>query len=450
MGGRQSLAIIGSGIAGLGCAHFLQHSYDLTVFEADRRIGGHAHTVWAGNDPHRCPVDTGFMVFNKVTYPHLTRLFTELDVPIRPTDMSFSVQSLTDGLEYCGSSMNLLFSQRRNLLSPRFWGFLNRIHRFNREAVEALQDSEWDGISLGDYVERRQYGRDFLHWYLLPMSGAVWSAEPAEMLTFPATTLLRFFHNHGFLGLHTQHPWWTVQGGSEQYVQRLTHSFQDRLRMNTPVTEVRRSGGRAQIRLTGGATEVFDHVVLATQADQALRLLGDATIEEQRLLGAFQYSSNLATLHTDASVMPKNKRAWAAWNQRLERKPSGERHCHTVYWMNQLQALGPVENYFVSLNGDHAINPSRVKTRLNYRHPLFDRAAVAAQPGLRALNQRPGPPPVLFCGSYFRYGFHEDALGSAMDVVESLTGAPAWTHSTTAARPQVGNIRPWKVDVSAP
>ena len=332
----SSLAIIGTGIGGLGCAHFLHRHFELTLFEQNSYVGDHTNTVSAlePGTGRSVPIDTGFMVFNKVTYPHLTRLFTELDVPIKRTEMSFSVRHADTGLEFAGSSLNHLFAQRRNLLRPRFWRMLSAINRFNSEAVAALEDPAIQDETLGAYVKRRGYGDDFFNLYLVPMSSAVWSTPPALMLEFPATTLLRFFHNHGFLGLSTQHPWWTVEGGAKTYVAKITAPWQDRIRLDQPATRVVRTPRGVVIMTASGQAQVFDHVILACHGDQALRLLANPTLAEARVLSAFRYQSNMATLHTDASVMPRTRLAWSSWNYELNREKSGRVSSATHYWMN--------------------------------------------------------------------------------------------------------------------
>ena len=272
----KRLAIIGTGIAGLGCAHFLHRRYALTLYEKNDHAGGHANTVMVAEPQRTVPVDTGFMVFNRVTYPHLTRLFEELGVAVKPTDMSFSVMHRPTGLEYCGSSLNHLFAQRRNLLRPRFWRMVRQINRFNTEAVAALADPQYENHTLGDYVRERGYGEDFLELYLVPMSSAVWSTPPALMREFPAVTLLRFFHNHGFLGLHTQHPWLTVVNGAKAYVERIIAPFRQVIRLQRGAASVRREGGAVRVTDTAGQAETFDHVILASHADESLRMLADA------------------------------------------------------------------------------------------------------------------------------------------------------------------------------
>ena len=424
-----SLAIVGSGIAGLGCAHFLRHAHDVTVFEQDPRIGGHSHTVDVPEPGtgREVAFDTGFMVFNLVTYPHLTRLFRELGVPVKPTSMSFSVRHTASGLEYCGSSLNHLFAQRRNLLRPRFWRLLRAINRFNGEAVAALEDPAAATESLGEFVRRRGYGQDFLDLYLVPMSSAVWSTPPELMLAFPATTLLRFFHNHGFLGLHTQHPWWTVDGGARAYVEKLTAGWRDRIRTGCPVTRVRRGGGGVELTTGDGQTARFDRVILACHGDQALRLLADPTPAERRVLAEFRYQPNPATVHTDARVMPRARLAWSSWNYEINPGPDGRPATATHYWMNSLQGVSQRENYFVSIGRPEAIDPARVLRRIAYEHPLFSLGAVRAQGEIPALNAAAqGSTETYYAGAWQRYGFHEDGLLSAVRVAELLLGRDPW------------------------
>jgi predicted NAD/FAD-binding protein len=427
-------AIIGTGIAGLGTAHFLHRAGDeITCFGGEAHVGGHSNTVDA-TEPgtgRQLPIDTGFMVFNRVTYPQLCRLFDELQVPIKPTDMSFAVKDVDRRLEWCGSSLNHLFAQRKNLLSPRFIRMLLAVNRFNREAVEALErDPLLERESLGDYVRRRGYGKDFWDLYLVPMSSAVWSTPPDQMIAFPAASLLRFFHNHGFLGLHTQHPWWTVDGGSREYVRRLVEPFAHRIRPGCAAARVVRHGpGKGVTVLTAdGGSHSFDRVVLATHGDEALRLLINPTPDEQRLLGAFQYQKNVATLHTDAGVMPRERRAWASWVYQVSRDELGRIVPATHYWMNRLQGVSDREQYFVSINRPEQIDPARVIKRIDYTHPLFDLAARAAQAELPALNASARETTATyFAGSYFRYGFHEDAFLSAVELAGLLLDRDPWS-----------------------
>ncbi|MES1166487.1 MAG: FAD-dependent oxidoreductase [Pseudomonadota bacterium] len=423
------LAIIGTGIAGLGCAHFLHRHFDLTLFEQNDYAGGHTNTVTASEPGtgRPLPIDTGFMVFNKVTYPLLTRLFTQLEIPIKPAAMSFSVRHAGSGLEFCGSSLNHLFAQRRNLFRPRFYRMLAAISRFNREAVAALADPAAQTETLGDYVRRRNYGADFFDLYLAPMSSAVWSTPPELMLSFPAATLLRFFHNHGFLGLDTQHPWWTVDGGARTYVGKLSAPWRERIRLGQGVTGVIRTPKGVTVTTTSGTAYNFDRVILACHGDQALRLLVNPTNGETRLLREFQYQPNVATLHTDATVMPQTRLAWSSWNYEISRDRAGGISTATHYWMNSLQGVSDRENYFVTINRPEAIDPAKVLRRIDYEHPLFSLGAVAAQAEVPRLNAAAaGTTETYFAGAWQRYGFHEDGLLSAVRLSELLLGSNPW------------------------
>jgi predicted NAD/FAD-binding protein len=419
----ESLAIVGTGIAGLGCAHFLQRRYALTLYEQGAHVGGHANTVLVEDESGSVPVDTGFLTYNEVTYPLLTRLFRELNVTAQASSMSFSVQHLPAGLEFCGSSLNHLFAQRRNLFKPSFWKMLLTINRFNQEALACLDSAGRDSPTLGEYIRERNYGEQFRDFYLMPMSCAVWSTPPERMLQFPAMTLLRFFHNHGFLGLHTQHPWRTVAGGARRYVERLSAPFRERIHLRRGVREVRRERGQVRITDESGHIERYDRVILACHADQALRMLSDADAAEHSVLGEFKYHANIALLHTDAAVMPRRRRCWSSWNYRVARDGEGALAPSTVYWINSLQTLPTRQNYFVSINGEDTLRPGKLLQRIRYEHPLFNSTAIRAQERLPELNRRGSA--VYFCGSYFRYGFHEDALKSALDLSRQL-GADAW------------------------
>jgi|UniRef100_UPI00404958AF uncharacterized protein len=429
-------AIIGTGIAGLGCAHYLHATDEITLFEQNCHVGGHTNTVTA-REPvsgRELPIDTGFMVFNKVTYPLLTRLFDELKVPIKPTNMSFSVRHVDCGIEFCGSSLNHLFAQRKNLFRPRFYRMLHAISRFNREAVQALGDPAIQEITLGDYVQARGYGEDFLKLYLTPMSSAVWSTPPDLMLQFPAAKLLRFFHNHGFLGLHTQHPWWTVDGGAREYVKRLTKPWQDRIRTGIGATRIERESAGVKVHTTNGEVEKFDRVILACHGDQALRLLDAPTYAEQAVLREFRYLPNVATLHTDRTVMPRTRLAWSSWNYEVNHTPDEQPSTATHYWMNSLQGVSDREDYFVSINRPEAINPAKVLRRINYEHPLFSVGAIRAQNAIPRLNaSATGTTETYFAGAWQRYGFHEDGLFSAHRLCEQLLGRDPWPSQSTAA-----------------
>ena len=424
------IAIIGSGISGLGCAHFLHCDCAVTLFEREGRIGGHTHTVTVAEPGtgRPVPIDTGFMVFNYETYPQLSRLFTALQVPVMKTDMSFSVRHQDTGLEFCGSSLNHLFCQRRNLLNPRFYRMLFAINRFNREALDALDDTSWQDMPLAEYARQRGYGEDFLQLYLLPMSSAVWSTPPEKMMAFPARTLLRFFHNHGFLGLNTQHQWWTVQGGSQEYLKRMVVPWQDAIRTNAPVTRIRRPGRGVEVTTADGRTELFDRVILATHGRDSLALLEKPTEPEARLLREFSYQPNLATLHTDTSVLPRTRLARSAWNYAITRQADGIIVPATHYWMNRLQRVSERENYFVTIGDPSLVDPAKVLARIPCDHPLFNRGAVDAQAGIAGLNQEAaGTTETYYCGAWTRYGFHEDGLLSAVNLSRQLLGRDPWS-----------------------
>lgn len=420
---QERIAIVGSGISGLACAYFLSRSHDITLFEKDNRIGGHSHTVVVVEGPGTVPVDTGFMVYNEVTYPLLTRLFRELDVATKPTSMSFSVQHVADGLEFNGGSLNLLFGQRKNLFSPRYWRMLAQINRFNRETVAELENPAYDDLSLREYVNARRYGNDFLHWYLSPMAASVWSSPPERIEEFPARTLMRFWHNHGFLGLDTQHPWRTVAGGSRCYVEKLSRSFERNIHRGAPV----RSVAGTSVVLEDGKSFDFDRVVVAAHGDQALRLLAEPSPLEAELLSRFHYQENEAVLHTDPQFMPDTRRCWASWNYRIDRSADGPNRYSTHYWMNQLQGVSDRQQYFVSINPPSPPAAESVKRKLVYEHPLFDLAAVAAQQRLPALHQAGRETGRYFCGSWQRYGFHEDGLWSAVNVCAEILGRDPWS-----------------------
>ncbi len=413
----KKVAIIGTGIAGMGCGHLLHKKYDITLFEQNDYIGGHTNTISVNENGGQVHMDTGFMVFNFETYPHLCKLFKEIGAPVKKTDMSFSVQYKPTGLEYCGTGINGLFAQRKNLFSPRYIKMLMEISRFNALSVKILDDAHFANYSLAQFISEFHFSNEMLWQYLIPMSSAVWSTPPDKMLDFPAVTLIRFFKNHGFLGLNTQHQWYTLHNGSQSYREILIGPFKDRIHTGRGAVKVTKKGNIANVELTDGTSQDFDKVILATHADQALKLLAHPEPNESRLLSAFNYQKNIATVHSDEAVMPKSKRAWSSWNYSIE-KINAEAVPTTIYWMNRLQGVSENKNYFVSINALHgSIQKQKLISEIEYEHPLFDVKAIDAQKELHLLNKNG---PLYFCGSYFKYGFHEDAFKSAVDLCNEL------------------------------
>jgi predicted NAD/FAD-binding protein len=415
----QRLAIIGTGIAGMSCGHFLHKDYDLTVYEQQDYAGGHTNTISVDENGKEVCFDTGFMVFNHETYPYLTKLFAELNVETKKTSMSFSVQHVPTGLEYCGSGLNGLFAQRKNIFSPKFIRMLLQISKFNKKAIELMRDGgqgAGDELSVKEFCRQNNLGEDFLHKYLIPMSGAVWSTPPEKMLDFPALTLIRFFYNHGFLGLNTQHQWWTVTGGSKNYRDKIIAPYKEKIHLNNAAVSVFRDDDGVIVKSKDGKSKLYDKVIFACHGDEAYQLLQKKTAGEERLLSCFKYQPNRAIVHTDEAVMPKTKSAWSSWNYRIVKK-NGVEIPSTIYWMNSLQGCSDKKNYFVSINDNGNIDPEKIIREMDYTHPLFDVPAIHAQKELPKLNEKG---PVYFCGSYFRYGFHEDALMSSVQLCESI------------------------------
>ncbi len=441
VGRRPRLAVVGAGIAGLASAYWLQHAYDVTVYEANPYLGGHINTVEVESPHHKqpVPIDTGFMVMNPVTYPNLTRLFHQLGVGVTPTDMSFSVQHQPAGLEFAGAATPLLFGQRRNLFRPRYWAFLAQLASFNAKASQAWQshDPILKQQTLEQWCRSHGWGDDLLNWYLLPMSSAIWSTHPTKMLDFPAYSLVRFFHNHGFLGQHTQYQWYTLLGGAKTLAGRLKAATQARFLTQSPVAHVAElpqantEAGEPTWSITtegSHAEPAYYHaVVMATHADTSLSLLANPSDAEVGVLGAFAYERNTAILHTQGKgVLPKRKHLWAAWNYRLRqpaRKAKGSLISSTHYYMNKLQHIsGPVD-YVVSINDAESLDPAHWVKEIQYTHPQFTPAALQAQTQLPQLNRDSwAQQAMVFCGSYARYGFHEDAFSSALTVTRLILG----------------------------
>lgn len=405
------IAIVGSGISGLSAAWLLAPRHRVTLFEADARLGGHSHTAQVG----QTPVDTGFIVYNEETYPNLTALFAHLAVPTQPAEMSFAV-SLNDGrLEYAGTDLGGLFAQKRNLLSPRFFGMLRDLERFYRRAPRDLQGL--GDMPLGAYLDRLGCGDGFRQDHLYPMAAAIWSTPVRDIPAYPAAAFIRFCENHGLLKLGRRPQWRTVTGGSRAYVQRLTAGFADRIIMAAPVRQIRRGDDGVHL-YTDGGEQRFDHVVIATHADQALALLADADEAERHLLGAFGYRRNEAVLHSDPRVMPMRRRVWSSWNY-ASRAGEEDVQLSVTYWMNHLQGLPEDPPLFVTLNPLDEPDPTLVYRRQTYHHPVFDAAAGRAQQDLWSLQ---GVRDTWFAGAYFGAGFHEDGLQAGLAVAEQLGG----------------------------
>ncbi|QTD32510.1 NAD(P)/FAD-dependent oxidoreductase [Pseudomonas fluorescens] len=411
----MKIAIVGSGIAGLTCAYLLARRHDITVFEADARVGGHTHTVPVTVDGREYAVDTGFIVFNDWTYPNFIRLLGQLGVAFKPTEMSFSVNDPDTGLEYNGNNLNSLFAQRSNLLSPGFWGMLRDILRFNKEARRNLAEQRIAAdTTLDDYLKAGGYGERFILHYIVPMGAAIWSMPMAEMLNFPLQFFVRFFENHGLLSISNRPQWQVIKGGSSAYIAPLTASFKERIRLNCPVGRIDRDAHGVVIHSPAGI-ERFDKVVLACHSDQALRLLGNPDDKEREILGALPYANNEVVLHTDTRLLPARKRAWASWNYRLG--GAGHTQAAVTYDMNILQGIHSDTTFCVSLNQSAGISPSKVLARFSYAHPQFSLAAVAAQQRWAEID---GAQHTHFCGAYWANGFHEDGVVSALRVAASF------------------------------
>ena len=406
----MKIAVIGSGISGNVAAYHLNKTHDITVYEANDYIGGHTHTHDIRHKGKQYCVDTGFIVFNHKTYPNFIALLDELGVEEQLSTMSFGVKCDKTGLEYMGSTINSLFAQRRNIFRPSFWRMILDILRFNREATNLLQASS-DDISLGDYLEQHKYSAVFINHYLVPMAAAVWSADLKLMFDFPARYLIRFFHNHGLLSVNDRPDWYVIRGGSKTYARALTRAFKDKIKLSTPVTQVERIDGGVRVTSSEGE-ETFDAVFFACHSDQALRMIKSPTDTEKQTLGAIKYQDNEVVLHTDASVMPKRKIAWAAWNYHL--LEGDQSRVPVTYNMNILQSLDCEDQFCVTLNNTDAIDQSKVLKRLNYHHPIYTKESVAAQARHAEINTDR----FYFCGAYWRYGFHEDGVVSALEAIK--------------------------------
>ena len=408
----MKIAIIGSGIAGNTLGYHLHKKHDITVFEANSHIGGHTHTHDIKLFGKNYAIDTGFIVFNDRTYPNFIEMLDALKVAWQPSSMSFSVHNEASGLEYNGTNLNSLFAQRSNFFKPKFYGMIADILRFNKESLALLESGS--EISLGEYLTKNNYKPLFIQNYIVPMGAAIWSTDAAQMLNFPARFLVRFFHHHGMLTVNNRPQWRTITGGSARYVEKLTEGFKHKIRLNTPITSVKRLYNSVKIKPQQGNEETFDYVFFACHSDQALAMLGaDASIQEREILGAIPYQENSIYLHHDKSLMPKRELAWAAWNYHVTAKASAK--VLVTYNMNILQNIQSPEPILVTLNHTDLINPAKVIKRLKYTHPVFTLAGAAAQARHAEISgfNRTG-----YAGAYWRNGFHEDGVMSALAALQ--------------------------------
>ncbi|GHE22635.1 NAD(P)/FAD-dependent oxidoreductase [Halomonas urumqiensis] len=414
---QPRIAVIGSGIAGMAAAWYLSSRYQVTLFEAAERLGGHTATIDVQLYGHRYAIDTGFIVFNDWTYPHFMRLLSRLGVATQPTEMSFSVHETHRDFEYNGHTLASLFAQRSNLLSPTFYRLLADIMRFNRQATAALDNGSLEpSMTLGEWLDANGFGADFQRRYLLPMGAAIWSASIKDLRDFPLLFFVRFFRNHGLLSVNHRPQWHTLMGGSRRYIPALTAPFASRIRLATPVRGIRRHDDGVELRTDGGV-ERFDQVVLACHADQALAMLDDPSDAEREILGAMPYQDNDVVLHTDTRLLPRRKRAWASWNYRLDGRDEQAR-VSVTYDMNILQRLEAPHTFCVTLNDSEAIDPAKILGRFTYAHPQFTLAGQAAQ--ARHAEISGVPQRTHYCGAYWRSGFHEDGVWSALRVAMTL------------------------------
>lgn len=411
----MNIALIGSGIAGLTAAHLLSRRHSVTLFEADTRLGGHTHTVDVTVDGRRYAIDTGFIVYNDWTYPNFIRLLDQLGVASRPTEMSFSVRDPRSDLEYNGHNLNSLFAQRRNLVSPGFWGMLRDILRFNKQALQDLEQQRIPAdMTLGDYLRRNGYGARFIDHYIVPMGSAIWSMSLAAMLDFPLQFFVRFCKNHGLLSVNDRPQWRVIEGGSRSYIEPLSAGFAEGIRQNCPVQRVERDADGVTVHSAAGR-ERFDKVVFACHSDQALALLADPSEAEREILGALRYADNDVVLHTDTRLLPARRLAWASWNYRLG--GPADQPAAVTYNMNILQGIDSDTTFCVSLNQTAAIDPAHILARFTYAHPQYSLAGLAAQERWRELL---GERHSYYCGAYWANGFHEDGVVSALRVAAAF------------------------------
>ncbi|MFQ1700337.1 NAD(P)/FAD-dependent oxidoreductase [Loktanella agnita] len=411
----RKVAVIGAGVSGMGAAHALAPNHHVVLFEAEKRLGGHARTRMAGRNGDE-PVDTGFIVFNYANYPHLTALYDQLDVPVVKSNMSFGASFDGGRMEYGLASLNALFATRTNVVSPRFLRMVRDILRFNAEGLQASRD---ETLTIGELLTKLRLSDYFRDHYLLPFSGAIWSTPKEKILDFPAYAMMKFFDNHALLSATGQHQWYTVAGGSQEYVSRLSTDMVRRgvnIRLDAPIDAVRRVPTGVEVKSKGGTWELFDEVVFATHSDDTLAMLSDATAVEKSVLGAVRYQPNRVVLHSDTSVMPRRRQVWSSWvYSEADSRDTAE--IDLTYWMNSLQPWLTGEDMMVTLNSKRAIREDLIWDEVTLRHPVYDLEALAAQQAAAAMN---GSNRTWFCGAWMKNGFHEDGLASALDVVHAL------------------------------
>lgn len=424
--GRKHIAVIGSGISGLAAAYLLRQQYDVTLYEQEGRAGGHARTLEVNYDGQQIAVDTGFIVFNFRNYPHLTGLFRELDVAYHKSDMSFAASINEGEFEYSSKSLRGIFPTWQSLTDTKRMGMLRDYFRFSRYARNWLHSPQPEPLTLGTLLDRSQVGEAFRRYFILPMGAAIWSCPVSQMLAYPARTFVQFFENHGLLGVNDQPQWYTVTGGSRQYVDKIIAKLGGGLRLNAGVVSVRREAEGVIVEDRRGESRHYDQVVMASHADQSLAMLERPTEAEQSILSAFRFQENDAILHGDTSIMPKEKRCWASWVYHSQHRVDDKPRLAVSYWMNCLQSIPDRYPLFVTLNSLREPDPARVFDRTRFTHPIFDQAAIDAQEKLPEIQ---GNDRIWYCGAWQRYGFHEDGIRSAVAVAEALGVTPGWTEA---------------------
>jgi predicted NAD/FAD-binding protein len=404
-------AIIGTGIAGMTTAYLLSQEHHITIFEANNYIGGHTNTIQVEREYGNYAVDTGFIVFNQRTYPNFVKLMQQLRVEWQDSNMSFSVKNQESGLEFSPSSLNSLFAQRKNIFSPGFYRMMTDVIRFRKESTELIDTNNYD-TTLSEYLNMNRYSKEFISDFLIPMGAAIWSADPKKFHDFPARYFVEFFRNHGFLELH-QPQWLTIQGGSNQYIQPLTKPYRENIRLNAPVAWIKRHPDYVEVKPLQGEVERFDQVVIAAHSNQALDMLVDPSDDERDILGSILYQPNLAILHTDISILPRRKKAWASWNYHISGDDS--EGVAVTYNMNKLQSIDAPETFCVTLNRPELIDPAKIITQIWYDHPVYNVQSLKRQKQHHKIN---GVNRTYYAGAYWGYGFHEDGVNSALEVTK--------------------------------